>query len=132
MRLKPNSLHFWKSICWAIIIFIISAVPGQDVPELPFRNFDKLVHAALYFCLAVIFYFDLKKITGVGFSFRQAFAVVFAWSVGYGGMLELLQAFVFIHRSGSWFDFMANTVGVIAAGVWVKAVAPGLRRAKEA
>ncbi len=31
--------------------------------------------------------------------------------VAYGGTLEVMQATIFSHRSGDWFDFIANTVG---------------------
>ena len=132
MRTKPSALQFWKSICFAIFIFIISAVPGQDVPELPFWNFDKLVHAAIYFCLAAIFYFDLQKLARHGFWRRHVHAVVFFSCISYGGMLELLQAYVFIDRTGSWFDLLANALGVVAAGALVNAIKPTLRRSKEA
>lgn len=94
-------------------------MPGQQVPELPFWNFDKLVHGAVYFWLAIFLYYDLKMHTGDGFWRRNSYPLTLVCSIGYGGLLEVLQAFVFINRSGSWLDFWANTLGVVAAGVSV-------------
>jgi VanZ family protein len=35
--------------------------------------------------------------------------------ISYGGILELMQTFYFSGRSGDWYDFIANTFGVIIA-----------------
>lgn len=35
----------------------------------------------------------------------------------YGGLLEIMQATVFSHRSGDWFDFIANSFGCML-GIW--------------
>ncbi len=38
--------------------------------------------------------------------------------VAYGGLLEIMQAKIFSHRSGDWLDFIANTFGC-SVGVYL-------------
>ena len=31
----------------------------------------------------------------------------------FGGLMEICQHYIFVNRSGNWFDFLANTIGAI-------------------
>jgi VanZ family protein len=35
-------------LLWAAVILILTSIPGSHIPALPFRNFDKFVHLAIY------------------------------------------------------------------------------------
>jgi VanZ family protein len=35
-------------LLWAALILILTSIPGSHLPALPFRNFDKIVHFAIY------------------------------------------------------------------------------------
>lgn len=106
---------FWKSISFSCLIFIISVIPGPQVPQIPIWNFDKLVHALIYFWLTVVFCVDLKKARWTALN-RYALGIAILGAIGYGGLLEILQSADFIQRSFSWFDFFANGFGAAAAG----------------
>ena len=41
-----------------------------------------------------------------------AFKIVFICAA-YGGFMELLQNYIFINRSGNWYDFTANAIGAV-------------------
>lgn len=38
-------------------------------------------------------------------------ALVVLFGVFYGGFMEILQHYIFINRSGNWYDFFANAIG---------------------
>lgn len=45
---------------------------------------------------------------------------LFLLAVSYGGLLEIMQAKCFSHRSGDWMDFIANSFGCIVAAAFIK------------
>jgi VanZ family protein len=110
---------YWKSILWAIIIMILSAAPGRTVPEVPVWNFDKLVHIAMYWALALFLYADLKRCPDPVRSDQKALSLAISLSIVYGGVIELLQNYAFVDRSGSWLDFLANGAGAILLAICV-------------
>jgi VanZ family protein len=38
---------------------------------------------------------------------------VLLFGIFFGGLMEICQHFIFINRSGNWYDFIANTIGAI-------------------
>ncbi len=103
------------ALSWTLIIFILCCTPGKFIPHsnwLELLSFDKLVHASMFFILTSFWNFVLirnKKIT----SFYKL--VILIGCISYGGLLEWMQSFYFSGRSGDWYDFIANTFGVLLA-----------------
>lgn len=112
-----NSVLF--SITWALIIFVLCATPGQFIPSanwLDLLSFDKFVHASMFFILSTLFFIAAIK-------HKQSNTVLlslFLLAVSYGGLLEIMQANYFSHRSGDWLDFIANSFGCIVAAAFIK------------
>ena len=110
MFLKHNK---W-ALLWAMLIFILCMIPGRDLPKfswLDFFGFDKVIHAGLFFVLAVL----LIK----GFSEQSDFSIlrnsprlsVLLICIPYGGALELMQGAFYIERTADMYDFIANSFG---------------------
>ncbi len=97
------------------MILIISVIPNTQVPLIPVWNFDKLVHIVIYFCFTMALFYDLNN-AGRPILARYSILIAFWVTIGFGGMLEILQGFDFIQRSSSWLDFVANCLGAIGAG----------------
>jgi VanZ family protein len=107
---------FFISLIWAILIMVVCAIPGNDLPEIrlfTIPNFDKIVHAVLYFPLAFVIgaEFDLSKkiwlkLAGPGFTM-----VIIAL---YGGLIEILQAKLFVDRSADLDDVLFDLIGGLA------------------
>lgn len=104
---------------WALLILVLCGIPGRDIPHISFLellNFDKFVHAGIFFVLLVL--------TVRGFFLQTTFLKIqhhpkmtaFACCVIYGALLEIMQGTLFEQRSADILDFIANTVGV-AVGV---------------
>lgn len=104
------------ALLWAVLIFILCAIPGRDLPHISFLEileFDKWVHAGVFFVLTVLFI--------RGFSLQNSLAILksrpmiasFVISVAYGGSLELMQEALFSERSADIYDFIANSFGCV-------------------
>jgi hypothetical protein len=107
-----HSLSF--SVTWAIIIIALCATPGQYVPSakwLDLLSFDKFVHASIFFVQCSLLIFVSKKYH----SNENYLWLYFSACILFGGALEIMQAKVFSNRSGDWLDFIANSIGCIAA-----------------
>ena len=114
--LKP----FWKVVFATIIIFILSAVPGRMVKAPIFWNSDKFLHFGMYliYSILLIAYFEGQFKYANLHKFPMTYALIFA--ISYGIILEILQEFVFVDRSGSFSDAIANTVGVLIGVVFYR------------
>ncbi|MBN2625547.1 MAG: VanZ family protein [Spirochaetales bacterium] len=99
---------------WLLTIGVLSLLPGKTFEDLGYDFFgaDKFVHAALYFLLA----FSLIKAVPFSGKTGPALLLALAASLGWGGMMELLQAQSFIiGRSADWRDLTANLFGSLCA-----------------
>lgn len=105
------------AILWSLIILILCSTPGQYIPTtnwLELLSFDKFVHASIFFtltCLWLIVGFKINKLS------TNNIILIIMSCVAYGGLLEIMQATVFSHRSGDWLDFIANSFGCLM-GLW--------------
>jgi VanZ family protein len=99
------------AILWAFFIALLCGIPGKDIPSanwLEIISFDKLVHATLFFILN----FLGNKAWNENSEQHLKFIISIV-CIAYGGLLEILQATVFIDRSADIYDFVANSIGVI-------------------
>jgi len=94
-------------------------MPGTYIPSvswLELLSFDKWVHAGLFFILcSLLFIVTIKK--------KQSFFLVFIYFLScviYGGLLEIMQALIFSHRSSDWQDFIANSFGCFVALIFYR------------
>ena len=101
---------------WALFILVLCGIPGRDLPYSSFLellNFDKFVHASLFFVLILL--------TVRGFLLQSVFQIIQKKSkiaggffcVVYGGLLEVMQGSLFEDRSANVLDFIANSFGVL-------------------
>jgi hypothetical protein len=108
-------------LIWLLLIFLVCAAPGQYVPSsswLDLLRFDKWVHAGIFFILSLLaIVFGIKnglKLYGI--------TILITLCVIYGGLLEIMQALVFSHRSSDWKDFVANTFGCFIAWLFYRKI----------
>ena len=105
------------AIVWTLIIFILCCTPGKYVPTahwLELLSFDKFVHASIFFTLTFLWLLVGFKKNKLSLSF-MIFIIIAC--IGYGGLLEIMQAKAFSERSGDWLDFIANSFGCLM-GLW--------------
>ena len=112
MFLKHNK---W-SLLWALVILILCGIPGRDIPHISFLeilNFDKFVHAGVFFVLILLtirgFLLQTKFI-----KLRQSPKLAaLILCVIFGGSLEIMQGTLFDGRSADVYDFFADSFGSI-------------------
>ena len=109
---------FRYSLIWGFIIAILTLTPGDDLPDPPLidiPHLDKFVHFMLFGVLSFLLSreFFLKKFPKkmVG----SITLIIMAICLIYSGLIEIIQQFI-PHRSGDWWDLLANFTG-ISAGV---------------
>ena len=99
-----------RNIIWAIIIFILCTMPGDSLPNPNFTipYLDKIVHFGMFFIMAIFLCSELNYQTPL----RGCHIYLITSSVcfAYGGIIELLQH-QFFHRSGEWWDLVADLLG---------------------
>ena len=102
---------------WALLIFILSTLPGNDIPLRDVWdqfNLDKLIHAGMYFVQVILLLKGLKEQTLYQNMQKSAGLISFLFCVIYGGLLEIIQSNFCVGRTGSIFDFAANSIGALA------------------
>ena len=110
------------SILVALIIMYLSMANSQTFDKIPLikiPNFDKVVHFGMYFALmSVIILENQKTIKTIDRLFIVGLIPLF-----YGILLEFMQSTLTVTRSGSFFDALADGVGVLVSillWIWIK------------
>ena len=111
--------YFWPAYLWVIIVLILTGVPGNDLPTLP--SFwdsiepDKIVHMGMFGLLFLLLaggsYYKGGKVAVS----KKLIIIYLIFTIALGGIIELLQKWVFIGRSCDIYDFLADTIGVLLA-----------------
>lgn len=113
-------LKYWKSIVWTAIVILATTLPSNSIPKsslLEIPHFDKIVHFGLFFVLAMFIISEQNTLRLQGGLTRKAIILALSFTIAYGLIIEFLQYFLLPTRSGSLFDFLANTLGSIVAVV---------------
>lgn len=110
MKKKNTTTLLIRNIIWALVIFVLCAMPGEDIPDpqLNIPYIDKIVHFGMFFVMAVLLCNELEYQTRL--CLRKIFLLTMAIVLVYGGVIELLQHY-FFNRSGDIFDLLADVAG---------------------
>jgi VanZ family protein len=109
--------HTKWALIWALIILILCGIPGKDVPEVSIVNFDKFVHASIFFVLLLLTVRGFSLQTEVTVLHHSPKTTAFVLCVIYGGTIELMQGAFFVDRTADINDFVANSFGCLAGSL---------------
>lgn len=105
-----QSIRIVLVIIYVACIAALSLLPPQDFPKVPlFEGADKVIHFLMYFIFSILFCWAIKT----ELNYYWLFFIIPA-TIGWGIMMEYLQQSMHIGRSFSWYDILANSVGVVA------------------
>lgn len=91
-------------------IAALSLLPPDDLPKVPLvAGADKLVHFLMYLIFSILLSWTLKT----EIQYPRLFFVI-SVTIGWGLIMEYLQLSMQAGRSFSWFDILANCLGVIS------------------
>ena len=109
------------TLAWAIFILIICGIPGDKIPEMTFWQWlkpDKIVHLLIFGLLCFLMIRSFLALNTGSFFYKNAKMLSLLLTIFYGILIEILQATVFIHRSGDIRDAIANSIGAFV-GLWI-------------
>ena len=100
---------YWKSFVIAAIILYgcILRTPHYTLP--PINNGDKYVHLLAYAILAGVLMFDHYK---ANLHTYKSWLLTLIIPTIYGGAIELIQKWWCYPRTGDWYDWAADCVGI--------------------
>ena len=107
MNLSRKNLKILFPILWAILIFILSSIPGNEYPSTTF-DYAPIAHFIEYFILTILILNIFEKITFKNFLLTLIITILFAISD------EIHQSFV-INRSASFLDFLIDALAILVA-----------------
>jgi VanZ family protein len=118
----------WKlAIGWAVLIFLLSSIPGRSFPQYKILSYDKVLHALVYSVLGGLCFMAVRRTWAMKTSWLIGLSVLLA--VAYGLTDEFHQLFV-PGRSADLHDALADGIGGLF-GALVAAALP-LARARGA
>lgn len=100
---------------WALIILVVSVIPGEDLPSLSIWEPDKVLHAFVYGVLTALIY--ITRPQNAVFIKKLIFQAILL-CILYGFFIELIQL-VLPTRKFDILDALANTVGCFIAGALI-------------
>lgn len=98
-------------LSWGAMICWMSLIPSPPEIQDPLFGWDKFQHGAAYALLALL---SLSAFASRGSRLATTVTVVFG-VIMFGGVIELAQQQFTVNRTADPMDFMANTVGAVAA-----------------
>jgi hypothetical protein len=116
--LRIEGKNFIPGIAWFLFVLILVCIPGEDLPSTPYLDilsFDKLVHTALFGGIVFLFCMPFKN---AAISKPQKLALFIKITLAtcvWGITTELIQKYFISGRQFDWFDWLADSLGAIAA-----------------
>ena len=107
--------YFWKPLLWLAIICYALFIPAKDLPIKPFFNiphFDKMVHFTLFFVLCLFLLRPFKRIKYEYYILAPLISIILS------ALLEFSQHSISKTRTSDIYDFLANTIGIVASVVF--------------
>ena len=106
-------MRYLPTILVCALVLILSVINTGVLPKTDVPSADKIVHSIMYFGISGILMLNQTRYLREKISRNQMW-FAFLFSVGFGTLMEIIQHFL-PWRSGSIYDFIANTLGVIIA-----------------
>lgn len=94
----------------SILILVFSMIPMHSKLLGEVENSDKILHTFSYTLLSLTWLFYFKSINKLKIKFLLAVGIFF-----YGIVIEVLQSTLTTYRTGSFYDVVANIIGIFIA-----------------
>ncbi len=107
-RRHPFAAYRLPALLFAAAIFIMSSIPGDDLPPMPFISFDKIVHALEFGLLGMLLYRAFRFPRPVW----RPYVMTLAVGIPYAALDELHQRLVPGRYCSMW-DFVMDAAGLV-------------------
>jgi VanZ family protein len=115
--------QFIPAAIWFLIVLALMCTPRKDLPDtdlLKIKLFDKAVHLACFAILVWLFYYPLLKTPYSTASKLNYLTRLTHAAIVWGITTELIQRYFIPGRSFDLFDWLADSLGAIAACIVLK------------
>ncbi|MGZ3757858.1 MAG: VanZ family protein [Mucilaginibacter sp.] len=131
--MKLTFKYYWPAILWTLFILLMCSIKMGGISGSPmfFPGFDKLVHCGFYFVWVIVYANGFIRQRGLSALTFLAEVLITAVAIVYGGLIELLQAYVFTWRNGDWADLFADSVGACMATFSLLLIIAAIKYVKE-
>lgn len=110
----PKSSYLFLAIAWTLVITTLSlADVGTLGNSIKIPHKDKMLHFVFYFLFYILWFLCFKN---KNTRFKVSLLL---FAIGYGILMEVLQAIIGNHRSSDFYDVLANSFGSIAGLLFV-------------
>ncbi len=119
--LKNNSFprYHLPTLIWGIIIFVVSSIPSDKIPNIQIFGIDKLLHILTFFIFGIFIYRSIYFSKGTKLSFTKIATYVILIIAIVGILDELYQGLI-PGRSTDFFDLVADIIGGILSTYFAK------------
>lgn len=104
--LNRSHMAFLPAVLLTVGIAIMSLTESTHMPSVSLN--DKLLHGAMYALLAVTWALPLRKLSTFNFHLST---YIICGVTAYGALMEILQRFCTLTRSGEMADLLADFLG---------------------
>ena len=104
--LNRSYMAFLPAVILTVGIAILSLTESNHMPSVSLN--DKLLHGAMYALLAVTWALPLRKLSTFNFHLST---YIICGVTAYGALMEILQRFCTLTRSGEMADLLADFLG---------------------
>jgi VanZ family protein len=117
----PNMIHFlirsrvfwWMLLaCWAGTVFLLSAMPNVNLPQVSIPNFDKVEHT-LCFCVGAMILTAALGATFPGWPWRRRILLAVVAVSLFGCADEWHQTFTPGRSGNDFYDWLSDTIGAL-------------------
>lgn len=112
---QKSIISYPISIGIALVIWLACMIPVPETPLNDVNLIDKWTHFVMYGTLTFSLWHEYRrihKILPLHNGIKGGFVCIVC-PIAMGGAVELAQAYLTTCRSGDWFDFVCNTIGVV-------------------
>ncbi|MET4074248.1 VanZ family protein [Hymenobacter sp. UYCo722] len=117
-------------LLWAALVLVLTLTPSDEMPRTPvweLLSFDTAAHAGVFFVLAGLSGFSMRRQRRWPWLAAHVGAVVLVGSLLFGALIEMLQMTMRLGRHGEWSDLLSDGLGAaLAVGlapVWAARIA---------
>ena len=119
--MKRRLIHIFRTfpltlLCVALVWYLCLLKPPSMRVSL-FASTDKVVHVLMYLGLCGTLWWEYHRSTYRLPVLRRWLCFILL-PVLMSGVIELLQEYATLYRSGDWRDLAANTLGVLMGAAW--------------
>lgn len=109
-----KQVFFFAALFWTGVILFFCLIKSSDIPQIEIPNLDKVIHAFFHFVFIWLWFLFFKKKLMSSNNYNLL-AITFVFSLILGVVIEMIQQFFTVSRSGDPLDVLANIFGAALA-----------------